>query len=561
MLCRSCRRLLAPGADACAVCGTPLYEALYPVELVFGDGTRLPLSGSLTIGRAAENDIRIDDPTVSRRHARVWFDAAGAHVEDAGSSHGTFVDGERIAAETQLKDGAQVRLGDVELRAERRRSSDEAGRTMVVRAGASVFLPSIGSGDVEATGTSFGFRPRVRSGWALKRLPASEGDRRWVLKDLADGGFMRMSDDEAALFQLLDGRRGLPELVAEAERRFGGGGTARLAGLLAGLAEHGLLEGAAGDEEAETPAPTGRLAKLVRPRVRTVEGAGRFFERIYESGGFILFTRGALLLAGAVALVGASAFAWLVFGRYGTPFVVAKKVGLGGLVFLVGRFVVVAFHELAHGLLLTGYGRRVDRAGLKVVLVFPYVFVDTSDAWFEPRQRRVAVSAAGPASDLVLGGVFSLAAAFVGVGTVRDIFFNLAFAAYVGAIFNLNPLLDRDGYNMLVDGLGEPALRTRSRTWIVAKLSGRATAPANRAVAIYAVTAVVWSFVAVAFGIVLSLRYYAQLKLLVPPAILWGIFGTFYALMFLPAVLSLVRPLLLRRNREPAAAETVDESR
>ena len=561
MLCRSCRRLLAPGADACAVCGTPLYEALYPVELVFGDGTRLPLSGSLTIGRAAENDIRIDEPTVSRRHARVWFDAAGAHVEDAGSSHGTFVDGERIAADTQLKDGAQVRLGDVELRAERRRSSDEAGRTMVVRAGASVFLPSISGGDVEATGTSFGFRPRVRSGWALKRLPASEGDRRWVLKDLADGGFMRMSDDEAALFQLLDGRRGLPELVAEAERRFGGGGTARLAGLLAGLAEHGLLEGAAGDEEAETPPPTGRLASLFRPRVRTVEGAGRFFERIYESGGFILFTRAALVLAGAVALVGASAFAWLVFGRYGTPFVVAKKVGLGGLVFLVGRFVVVAFHELAHGLLLTGYGRRVDRAGLKVVLVFPYVFVDTSDAWFEPRQRRVAVSAAGPASDLVLGGVFSLAAAFVGVGTVRDIFFNLAFAAYVGAIFNLNPLLDRDGYNMLVDGLGEPALRTRSRTWIVAKLSGRATAPANRAVAIYAVIAVVWSFVAVAFGIVLSLRYYAQLKLLVPPAILWGIFGTFYALMFLPAVLSLVRPLLLRRNREPAAAETVDESR
>lgn len=546
---------------ACAVCGTPLYEALYPVELVFADGTRLPLSGSLTIGRAAENDIRIDHPSVSRRHARVWFDAAGAHVADVGSSHGTFVDGERLDADAQLKDGAKIRLGDVELRAERRRSNEEAGRTLVVRAGASVLMPSVGGGDVEAAGTSFGFRPRVRSGWALKRLPASEGDRRWVLKDLADGGFMRMTDDEAALFQLLDGRRGLPDLVAEAERRFGGGGTGRLAGLLAGLAEHGLLEGAARDAEAEAPAPTGRLASLFRPRSRTVEGASRFFERVYRSGGFILFTRTALVLDGAVALVGATAFAWLVFGRYGTPFVVAKKVGLGGLVFLIGRFVVVAFHELAHGLLLTAYGRRVDRAGFKVVLVFPYVFVDTSDAWFEPRQRRVAVSAAGPASDLVLGGVFSLAAAFVGGGTVRDIFFQLAFAAYVGAIFNLNPLLDRDGYNMLVDGLGEPALRTRSRTWIVAKLSGRATAPAGRAVAIYAVVAVVWSFVAVLFGIVLSLRYYGQLKMIVPPAILWGVFGTFYALMFLPAVLSLVRPLLLRRKREHEAAETADEPR
>jgi len=426
----------------------------------------------------------------------------------------------------------------------------------VVRAGASVLLPTVGSGEVDSAGTTFGFRPRVRRGWALKRLPASEGDRRWVLKDLAAGGFMRMADDEAALFQLLDGKRGLPDLVAEAERRFGGGGTGRLAGLLAGLAEHGLLEGAAGPEAAAAPAPTGRLASLARPRTRVVEGAGRFFDRVYAAGGFLLFTRAALMGAAAVALVGAAAFAYLVFGRYGTPFVVAKKVGIGGLVFLLGRFVVVAFHELAHGLLLTAYGRRVDRAGVKVMLVFPYVFVDTSDAWFEPRERRVAVSAAGPASDLFVGGTFSLAAAFIGAGTVRDIFFQLAFAAYVGALFNLNPLLDRDGYNMLVDGLGQSALRTRSRLWFAAKLSGRATGPAVRAVKIYAVVAFVWSFVTVGFGIVFSLRYYRELKMLVPREVLWSVFGAFYALMFLPVVLSVARPLMLRRNRPDETPET-----
>ena len=35
---------------------------------------------------------------------------------------------------------------------------------------------------------------------------------------------------------------------------------------------------------------------------------------------------------------------------------------------------------------------------------------------------------------------------------MRDIFFNLAFAAYVGGFFNLNPFIERDGYHMLVDG-------------------------------------------------------------------------------------------------------------
>jgi len=549
--------LLVSGANTCSVCGTPLYEALYPVELVFADGTRVAVSGSLSIGRAAGNDIRIDDRTISRRHARVWYDAGGAHVEDAGSSHGTFVDGEKLEGPAKLEDRSTLQLGDVQLRAERRRLEEDAGRTIVVRAGASVVVPRVGGGDVDASGTSFGFRPRVRRDWALKRLPASEGDRRWVLKDLKEGGFLRMADDEAALFQLLDGRRGLPDLVAEAERRFGGGGTGRLAGLLAGLAEHGLLEGAAGGA-GEVAAPTGRLGSILRPRVRVVEGAGRFFERMYGAGGYLLFTRIAVLIVGAVTLVGAAGFAYLVLGRYGTPFVVAKKVGLGGLVFLFGRFVVVALHELAHGLLLTAYGRRVDKAGIKLLLIFPYVFVDTSDAWFEPRQRRVAVSAAGPASDLAVGGVFSLAAAFVGGGTVRDIFFQLAFAAYVGALFNLNPLLDRDGYNMLVDGLAQSGLRTKSRIWIAAKLSGRPVERADRAVAVYAVVAFVWSFVAVGFGIVLSLRYYHQLELLVPREAIWSVFGIFYALMFLPVVLSVARPLLHRRRRAHDAEEAAD---
>jgi putative peptide zinc metalloprotease protein len=550
MLCSHCRRLLVPGASACTVCGQPLYDNYFPLELVLGDGTRIPVYGSLSIGRAADNDIRLDDRTVSRHHARVSYEADGPLIEDAGSSHGTFLDGEKLEGPTRLEDGSVIKLGDLVLRAERRRSDEEAGRTVVVRAGASLVLPKVGAGEVEPAGTAHGFRPRVRSGWALKRLPADEGEQRWVLKDLERGVFMRMPDDEAALFQLLDGRRSLPELVAEAERRFGGGGTARLAGLLAGLAEHGLLAGTDGAAEPETVAPEGRLRRLFKPRIRVVSGAGRFFERVYEHGGFLLFTPPAVVVLSAVALVGAASFAWLVFGRYGTPFVVAKKVGIGGLVFLLGRLLVVSLHELAHGLLLTAYGRRVEKAGAKLLLIFPYVFVDTSDAWFEPRSRRVAISAAGPVSDLTSGGAFAMVSAFAGAGTMREIFFQLAFAAYVGAIFNLNPFLDRDGYNMLVDGLGEPGLRARSRAWIAAKLSGRPAEAANRAVAIYAAAAFLWSFVAVAFVVALSMRYYGRLSHVLPTEVLWVLFGIFYALIFLPLLFSFVRPLVERRRRD-----------
>ena len=65
-------------------------------------------------------------------HARISADAV---LEDAGSSHGTWLDGVRVTGPSPLRDGAKIRLGDAELRVERRRESTEAGRTIVVPAG------------------------------------------------------------------------------------------------------------------------------------------------------------------------------------------------------------------------------------------------------------------------------------------------------------------------------------------------------------------------------------------------------------------------------------------
>ena len=98
---------------------------------------------------------------------------------------------------------------------------------------------------------SFDTHPSVRSGYALKRLEASEGPRRWVLRDLEANRFLRMSDEDAELFQLVDGRHSLPELVREAEQRLGPAGPAQLARLLSELAERGLLGGAAGAAAAD----------------------------------------------------------------------------------------------------------------------------------------------------------------------------------------------------------------------------------------------------------------------------------------------------------------------
>jgi pSer/pThr/pTyr-binding forkhead associated (FHA) protein len=77
-------------------------------------GRRLPIKAPMVnIGRADFNDVVIADPSVSTSHARlqrrddVWV------LADLGSTNGTFVDGERLAAETALAPGATVAFGDV----------------------------------------------------------------------------------------------------------------------------------------------------------------------------------------------------------------------------------------------------------------------------------------------------------------------------------------------------------------------------------------------------------------------------------------------------------------
>jgi putative peptide zinc metalloprotease protein len=557
MLCRACRRQVPRGSAYCSTCGSRVKgrgaAGEQPLELVLRDGTRIPVSETVTIGRARDNAIQLDDPSVSRHHACIVVNGGSPpQIVDTGSRAGTVLNGRKLESSATLEDGTKIQLGNAILRVERRRDETEAGRTIVVRAGATVLVPAVGKAEVE-NATTFGFKPKLRSGWALKRLEAAEGEKRFVLHDLRGGGYTRMGADEAAIFELLDGRHSLVDLMTEAERRIGPRGAGTVASLLADLGEKGYLEGV--DASGDGAARESRLRRVLKPRDFSVSWLGPMFEGLYRRGGFVLFTRPAVALLSAVAVGGAAVWIYLVVGRYGTPFVVAKKVGLGGLVFLLGRFVVVAFHEVAHGLTVSSFGRRVPRAGLKLMMVFPYAFVDTSEAWFEPRRRRLAISGAGPISDFVVGGCFSLAALPSGDGTLRDIFFNLAFAAYVGGLFNLNPFLERDGYHMLVDLMREPGLRRRSRQWLVGILAGRGRGRErhSRLFEIYGVSSVLWLFSALLFAVVGSLRLYPELVKLAPREVVWAGLCVAYLVALLPVGIVIVRPLLQRRRSAPEA--------
>lgn len=75
-----------------------------------------PLDGpQRTVGRGAGSDLLLDDPTVSRRHAVFRRAGSAVLVEDAGSTAGVHVNGQRIDGPALLRPGDVVTLGRIEL--------------------------------------------------------------------------------------------------------------------------------------------------------------------------------------------------------------------------------------------------------------------------------------------------------------------------------------------------------------------------------------------------------------------------------------------------------------
>jgi hypothetical protein len=87
-------------------------------SLVLGDGSRVRLGdGAVTIGRAADCEVRLTDTSVSRRHAEVRGSGDGWTVTDLGSTNGTKVNGS-VVTEKRLKDGDTITAGDSDIRFE-----------------------------------------------------------------------------------------------------------------------------------------------------------------------------------------------------------------------------------------------------------------------------------------------------------------------------------------------------------------------------------------------------------------------------------------------------------
>ncbi len=139
--CSECQQPVAPDSKFCSSCGaaiheegtgalpavgdtgpTPainaeLFQDLEPGAAVLivhrgpSEGERFPLADDkVSIGRAREATIFLDDVTVSRKHAQLERGSDGWRISDVGSLNGTYLNRER-ADDAPVANGDEIQVG------------------------------------------------------------------------------------------------------------------------------------------------------------------------------------------------------------------------------------------------------------------------------------------------------------------------------------------------------------------------------------------------------------------------------------------------------------------
>ncbi|MBU2670805.1 cyclic nucleotide-binding protein [Actinoplanes bogorensis] len=350
-------------------------------------------------------------------------------------------------------------------------------------------------------------RPVLRAGVEYVQLTAVRGGDYIMLRSPDDGeraSYLRLTPEEWELALLMDGEHTVARLVAEFARIAGRLAPDQVRRVVADLAGNRMLDELPMDAfrplQELRRRPVGErvgnsLLAAARGRRMLLVNVDGLVTALYRAGGKLFFNKAVGIVTAVLSVLGLGLFVatWTRGSR--SLFLTGDSYLFGAITLLLLNLVVVGVREYARAMAAKHTGREVPAAGFLVWFGLPSLFVDTSDVWMAGRRARLLVSAAGPMSALLLGGLAQLVG--LALPPVADVAFKLAFLSYLSAFVHLSPLLPLDGQLLLMNWLEVPQLRNRALAWVSGRLRGRPPAWGSldregRLIALYGFLAVCW---------------------------------------------------------------------
>jgi len=303
----------------------------------------------------------------------------------------------------------------------------------------------------------------------------------YVLENVANNTYCRLSNDGYFFVALLDGRRTVAEAWRIANERLGDGAPTQgeAIQILGQLYANGLLY-------ADLPPDALMLLKRHQTRLRR-QVQGQLMSLLYlrvpvfDPDPILERWKGVFGLAFTwigfviwLALVGTGLY--FIMGDLGILVAQSTDVlSIRNLPWLYLSFILAkVLHEFGHAFACKRFGQlnpgggQVHTMGIMFLVFFPMPYVDTSSTWvFRNRWHRAIVGMAGILAELVLAAVAAVVWANTSVGTLHSVAYNLIFVASVSTVlFNANPLLRFDAYYVVSDLLEIPNLGQRANAFL-----------------------------------------------------------------------------------------------
>lgn len=330
-------------------------------------------------------------------------------------------------------------------------------------------------------------RLRLRPGVRVGRLLRSGDDIVCYVKDPRSADYLRVGPRESFLLERLDGSRTLAEISEEYDREFhrrlSDAHWRQLLGALHGrdLIASGPDSGSGYDDRAG--ADGGSVAVPVAASPRSRRSLLRVAVPLVNPDRFLGVLVGRLGLLFHPAVVGAALLAvvlteLLVLTHLGTLWHDLRHNASRGLYVpaaMAVSWIVVALHELAHGLVCKRYGGNVPEIGViwRFPLVAPYCRVDDVVV-FRRRRHAVYTALAGVFTGLVAITPFAVVWLLAPQGgPARGLAASVLLLGSVTAVVNLAPFLQLDGYFAVNHALGMADLRRGSQRFWRLVFTGR----------------------------------------------------------------------------------------
>ena len=327
--------------------------------------------------------------------------------------------------------------------------------------------------DVMVAASSRPLRLRMRPDLIAKQLNF-QGQSSWVVQDPVRSVHVRLSHEEYAVLQWLDGARSLDNLHQLFEQRFPRrqATVEELHRYVMELYRQGLIAslhaGQASSllEKKHREGWKKRLGAAMNPLCIKLGGfSGEGILRFLSPLAGWLFSPLAAVVWSAFA---AATFLFLLI-RLDEFFAAApaadqwfQPATIAGMMIAVGGLKVL--HELGHALCARYYGAKCSRLGVMLLLFAPCFYCDVSSAWLlKDKRQRIFIAAAGMYLELIAAAFAAVVWLLADSGPIKQTAWNVIAVGTIATwIFNANPLLRYDGYYILSDWIELPNMAKRS---------------------------------------------------------------------------------------------------